>query len=396
MADGAARPPLLIVARSARLLAEAAARSWTPYTVDLFADADTRAVAAHCERVAATPDLAFRADALVRAIRTQVVRTGPMPLVCGSGLERLAGVARDAAHGCAVAMPSPAVFARLRDMPAVLAALATRGVAVPETSARSPSRTAGWLHKRGGSSGGFHVRPARGDECGGYYQREIGGGAGSGLFFATTAGCALLGLHRHLRWSHDARARFAYQGARSWDDAPAALATAVQDFGEAVARELGLRGLFGLDFVCRADGAAPLLVDINPRPPATLELFPAPADLLDAHVAVCLGREPLLYSRRPPDPVRGHAIVFTRGRWRVPARFRWPSVAADRPPAGEALGAGAPLCTLRVTGADAAAVARALEAGRRALAQAIGDERVLPAATIINVGGSPYVESEAG
>ena len=119
----------------------------------------------------------------------------------------------------------------------------------------------------------------------------------------------------------------------------------------------GLRGLNSADFMVR--GAAFDLLEINPRPGATLDIFDLDpeAPLFDLHCRACVGELPAAW--QAPGRAAACRVVYARRALVVPPGFRWPRWSADRPAPGTGIGRGEPLCTVLARGRDAAS-ARAL------------------------------------
>ncbi|MCP5202437.1 MAG: ATP-grasp domain-containing protein [Gammaproteobacteria bacterium] len=353
MRHGTARPPLLVVARSGRALAAAAAPRFEPWVIDLFADVDTRALAAHCWQTRALPDWRFAPAHLQALLGVVAGLATPLPVVIGSGFEDAPALLEWLAAGRRLLGSPPRVFARLARPVQLFAALAHRGVAVPRTIAGPPRSPRGWLIKRAAHSGGAHVRmapgqrPGRGD----YFQARIAGPGYSALCVAAGDRVAICGVARHI--APRGYRGFTYHGAVSVAGAPAWLDSVARS-ADAIAAELGLVGAFGFDFILR-DGTTPVVVDINPRLTATLDVYTDRAAIFAAHVAACSDRL-LAYSRPPSRRPRGHLVVYAARAWQVPRGFTWPSDTADRPGAGHRVGSGDPLVTLIAEGADEAAV----------------------------------------
>ena len=108
-------------------------------------------------------------------------------------------------------------------------------------------------------------------------------------------------------------------------------------------RSFALRGLGSADFMVRGDEA--LLLEINPRPGATLDIFDSDSDpLLGLHLdAVMEGRLPT--GGLALEGGAASAIVFAPKRLTVP-KMPWPAWAADRPKAGERIDKNRPICTV--------------------------------------------------
>jgi predicted ATP-grasp superfamily ATP-dependent carboligase len=113
------------------------------------------------------------------------------------------------------------------------------------------------------------------------------------------------------------------------------------------------------------DGDDLWILEINPRPGATLDIFEVDrGSLFSLHLAACSGN--LIMEAPPLDGAMASAIFYAEHDVVAPERCEWPSWSADRPNAGVAIRANEPLCTVHA-GAATAAEARALIDERLAL-----------------------------
>ena len=145
--------------------------------------------------------------------------------------------------------------------------------------------------KRIGGAGGRHIRPARRSgtvPVGCYAQRRIAGRPVSLAFLADGINAKPVGYTE--QWpSPIADAPFRFGGAVYPAELPADLTAQMADWAERLTREFGLKGLNSADFL--VDGAQARLLEINPRPGATLDLLDrARPGLFQAHVDACFGR----------------------------------------------------------------------------------------------------------
>jgi predicted ATP-grasp superfamily ATP-dependent carboligase len=127
----------------------------------------------------------------------------------------------------------------------------------------------------------------------------------------------------------------------------------------ALAEHLGVRGLASADFI---DDGRPWLLEINPRPGATLDVFDDDEDpLLTRHIAAFADGP-----ARPAMPRRPRAaeIVYADRDIVVPVGD-WPDGAADLPSAGAAIAAGAPICTVCASASSVAGAKTLLNARTR-------------------------------
>jgi predicted ATP-grasp superfamily ATP-dependent carboligase len=155
-----------------------------------------------------------------------------------------------------------------------------------------------------------------------------------------------------------------------------ALTRALQAICAHLAAAFGLRGAFGVDVVW--DGTRAWVVEVNPRPVASLETVEAVHGVRSfaAHVEACAGRLPSAGTiRSPADPggAAGKAVVYAPEDLRVPDTRDWPARGIrDVPHPGEAIAAGRPVCTLVATGPSPEIVLGDLEARAGALRHELG------------------------
>lgn len=335
---------MLIVAISARALAQSAGRAgWRAAAVDAFGDDDARAaclelvVAPNIQDSFAQCDLDALVAPLVRAHR-------PAGIVYGAGFEdcpdQLTRLARHAPLFGAAA----AAVAKAKDPIRFSNLCAAAGLLHPEIETTSPLRPDDWLLKRAGGSGGRHIQNAAGRtrSAGDYWQRRIEGRSVSLLFACDETAFSPLGWSQ--QWTSPAPdAPYRYGGAAGPIEGPAA--PEVYDALSRLATALGLNGLASADFI--DDGRRLWLLEINPRPGATLDVFDDAADpLMRRHLGATKVAPPPL---RAGKNIKASAIVYAEEDVVIACR-EWPVWVADRPPAGALVPTGAPLCTVFARG----------------------------------------------
>jgi hypothetical protein len=154
------------------------------------------------------------------------------------------------------------------------------------------------------------------------------------------------------------RQPFRYGGAMRPAPLSEKMATVLAETARRVATASQLVGLNSADFL--VDGDDFRLLEINPRPSATLDLYEPPEGSLFAlHMSACAGK---LDSRAPTLPgAAATAIVYAERDTTIPS-IDWPEWAADRPHAGTVIGAGEPLCTVQASAATATEARQNVEA----------------------------------
>lgn len=362
---------LVIVGASARALACSATRAgWRVHAADLFGDVDLRAVAVQAQRVAGEGSYPH---GLVAAIGG--FPSGPVAYT--GALENHPDVIEQLAAVRPLAGATSAAVRLVRD-PAWLGGLAAAaGLVVPDThdDPAGLPLDGSFLVKPRRSAGGRGI--VRWDDHAGHrpprehvWQRFVRGTLWAAAIVIDRAGGRLLGASRQLvgrPWCH-ARP-FAYCG--SVDVPPAILPAPLHHhFARlaaalaAAAEPVGLRGLVGADLVVDRSGHVHL-IEINPRPTASMELVERAGggSIAALHVAACGLPVPDPPSSPPaagPRAIWSKAVLFAADEMvvdeRLPAvcgatdvRTGWP-LAADLPPAGSLIRRGGPVLTLFATG----------------------------------------------
>jgi predicted ATP-grasp superfamily ATP-dependent carboligase len=351
---------ILVAAVSGRALAATARRAGARVLVtDYFGDLDTRALAPWLRL---SGSLATGID---RPAFVDMLRRLPEPIegiVYGSGFEASPELLGEIASLAPLLGNRAETVARIKDERHFASLLAALGLPHPQVAARAGSEQ-GWLRKKRGGAGGAHVKWAEPDAAadGAYFQEFAEGSPMSALFAADGRSARVLGFSE--QWTAPTeRAPFRYGGCVGPVAVSAPLRRAVTEACEAITAATGLVGLNSLDML--VEGEAFTVLEINPRPGATLPIFDAPPfpSLWRCHLDGVAGRLP---SGAFPSaaPVRAAAIVYAAEDIRVPHEFTWPAWITDIPRPRTAIAAGEPVCTVHAETATAAA-ARALAEAR--------------------------------
>ncbi len=348
-----------MVAVSARMLAElAAADGYQVTALDRFGDVDRRAVAPGATAPSSDALAALAADIDADAV------------VYGAGFENRPDLVSRLAEGRELLGTPPALLSAVRDPWAVGAAARAAGARAPETRpvAELPGATGrgAWLRKPLQSGGGRGVRRWAGGRLAPteILQRRVDGLSCSAVAIADGRRAAVLGLTEQLH----RRPGFGWLGnvtpPRLPDAELAELDGQLRAVCDAVAARFGVRGAFGVDAVWDARRA--WVLEVNPRPPASLELF-GPG-CFEAHVRGARGLGlPSAGTLPATRCAKVKLVLFADRDLRAPDPGWWPEgLARDIPRAGETIKRGAPVCTLISTGAG---VPELVERGSRLLAQ---------------------------
>jgi uncharacterized protein len=331
---------VLVVAVSARMLAQlAVADGYEVIGLDRFGDVDLRRVAGGTT--------AHGNDALTRLAEDVEADA----VVYGAGFENRPDLVRRLAAGRELLGTPPDLLPGVRDPWAVAAAARAAGARAPETRSagklpRTEPRT--WLRKPRQSGGGRGVRTWAGGTLRPteILQRRVHGLSCSAVAIADGKRAAVLGVTEQLHRSGG----FAWMGNVVPPRLPGGeLAELEGQLGEVcqeVAWRFGVRGGFGVDAVW--DGRHAWVLEVNPRAPASLELF-GPG-MFEAHVR---GARGLGLPKRSAARAGVKLVLFAHRDLRAPDSTWWPAdLVRDIPHAGEEIKPGAPVCTVVSTSAD--------------------------------------------
>lgn len=346
--------PLLIVGNSVRYLAQSASRGGYAVTgVDLFADEDMQTA---CHTVVKT----VRQDAkgLADVCLGQDILTNTA-WIYGAGfeaeperLQRLESRGRCLGNSPQTLMllSQPAIFFSLLDH---------LSIRYPPVSSRRPHKPRGWLRKVAGSYGGLgvqHARPDTPDHRVHYYQRLISGPVCSLTFLANASEIEVLGINE-VHAVNPGLGDFRFSGVYSRFNPGSEYRRQMVDMARKLTASLQLSGANGID--CVFEDGQVLLLELNARPPAALELYEQalPEGGVAAHIAACNGilSEPFL-----EGPARGYRVYYAEQDLRV-GRVLWPDWCSDRPQTGTHCLKGAPVCGLHATGASRIEVTELLQ-----------------------------------
>jgi predicted ATP-grasp superfamily ATP-dependent carboligase len=342
--DSATR--VLIAAVSGRALAASARRGgYVPLVTDFFGDADTLSLAQAHVRLQAPLARGMDADELLDALAALARAEYPAGAVCGTGFEDRPELLAQVAQRFALLGNAPDIVARLKDPVAFAALCRECHIPHPQISLRRPAEPSGWLAKRRGGTGGIHVTLAgdcAGDGAADYFQRRVSGTPVSALVLAAVGRGVVLGFSA--QWSAPSPDRpFRYGGAVRLATLAPGIAHALTRAVERLVSVVPLVGLNSADFL--VDGEKFWLLEVNPRPGATLDIFEPPQSSLFAlHVAATRGELPA----RPPVLTGSAASATVYAPYDIapfPA-IDWPAWAADRQSAGTTVKAGDPVCTV--------------------------------------------------
>jgi predicted ATP-grasp superfamily ATP-dependent carboligase len=367
---------LLIAAPSGRALARAARDAgYEPLVVDFFDDLDTRALASANRQVEGDRNFCFEESALLAALDSLAAGRRIAGLIYGGGFEDRIDLLQAMARRWPLIGNAPEVVAEVKDPIRLAEICAGLGIPHPEMSFEVPAEAAAWLVKHAGGSGGAHIASAQTTALasGDYYQRGVPGSPVSALLLADGSEAIILGFSQ--QWTSPAPGQlWRYGGAAR----PAALSSIVEAklkaAALAVTQATHLAGLNSVDFLVY--GEAFHLLEINPRPGATLDIFHDDRGrLLRAHVAACAGHlpeEPLLF-----DGAEAACFVYAPQAIAAMPALDWPLWTGDRQKPSSVLAENDPICTVLAQAPDLTQALHLLEERRTQILTLLSDSSLI-------------------
>ena len=352
----------VIITRSGRALAASANKAgYTVHVIDAFADADVDAeTVQRCDY----SDSGFNQVQLA-ALLTHLQARYPLAVaIAGSGIEQQHNLLHSLTAPVLRCVNTPATLAQFSNpfqFAALLEKLGIAAVPVYKQPTDSPARL---LRKRIGGMGGEHVVEHTGpgiDAVDAYYQDYVPGRVCSVIFLAADQKQRTVG-YNVLHQATASGKPFLFSGAISM--APAEKThVLVQQYLDSIVSGSQLTGLCGMDFIVD-DNEQVHILEINPRPPATLELHEGEQSLVAAHIA-CFEQLPGGYTRC--ELHRGYVIIYATGAFTLDATQQWPAWTRDQPRPGTRIEQGHPVCTIHAEAETTEAVEQLLEARKQAL-----------------------------
>lgn len=337
------KPLILIAAQSGRFLAQVAARAGYPVRVaDQFADTDTLAIA---EKYRLMPDFSQLSERQFLNIIINLADHQPAILIISTGLEQFADCLSELPPNICAANNSPQTLNQCLSPQHWFKLLSSLDINYPDSQFSAPGNIEHYLQKRARHWGGSHiqtaVQPALTSDV--YYQRKIEGRSASVTFIADGRQARLISLNQQFcRAVAQADYRLlAITNALTLDKAQQ---QKLSDICQKLSKNLALRGFQSLDFIVDETDQIWIL-ELNPRPSASLQCLPDDWPLLDWHLQACQGKLPAI-ENFPVAPARLWYCCYAEAALTVPELFSWPDYAADLPTGGTLIDKNQVICSL--------------------------------------------------
>lgn len=341
----------LIISQSGRALARSAKQAGIDtHVIDLFADDDTKE-STLSNHLINSFSMAQDQKTLLQLVNNYLADKPELGIVIGSGFEDKLDMLMQLQQISSVLGNYYHVVKQVKNPITLRETLQKFSLPYPNYIDRDPGVSKGtFLLKEIGGCGGSHVKvykksmAIRGSH---YLESFLEGKNYSATFIANGESCYLLGFNE--TWTCSGNRNFTFAGAASNASLPARLGQQVTEAVKHLATLFKLRGLCGLDFIIQKTGQYAIL-EINPRPTATFELYDDQGSLFKQHLAALNGHK----IRKKEMPIRqglSRALgILYAGKNIVVPPMKWLDWVTDRPNPGRLITRGMPVCTVHATG----------------------------------------------
>ncbi len=347
----------LIISQSGRALAASAKRTGiVTHVIDFFADEDTVDSTLSNHSVTGFSGRS-NSEALIDIIDGYTSNNPDIRVVVGNGFEECPDILAQLEQRFSVIGNHSSVVRQVKDPAVFFKRLGEFALPYPDffTDKDKLAESKGaFLIKTIGGAGGGHVRHYKkgmklASIC--YCQAFLQGKIYSVTFLANGNLFHVLGFNE--TWVCDENCDFTFAGAVSNANLSKELCQQVIDAIRQLVPSFNLKGLCSLDFIVEETGQYSIL-EINPRPTATFELYECKESLFVQHLAAFNGKMPGPES----DPElsqglsRALGVLYAGESITIP-RLEWPGWVTDRPKQGKSIAKGEPVCTVHAEGFDA-------------------------------------------
>ncbi len=343
--------PYLILSISANALVASASRAGiSVYTIDCFSDLDTAEKSLGLFQLRMQNSFSDLAE--IEKIIQSIPEVEFAGVVIGSGFEQEPELLTELACYCRIYANSPDVIQTCSDPELLFPLLKKNDIIFPDVRYSKPDDQSEWLLKQKGACGGGHIRRYENttvidDQH--YLQRFCQGDHYSVNFLAAGGQVNIIGCNKTWCSQHSVD-EFSYGGAISRHMFEPGIILRLQNILDILTTEIGLVGLCGIDFIL-TDNNKVVLLDINPRPTASLELYDDPSgDLFTTHMQAF--EQQTLGSLPVSSVIKAHEIIYSQKEFEIPTQFTWPDWVICRPKSGTLIKTGQPVCTVLAEGVN--------------------------------------------
>lgn len=344
---------IIIISISARALAESASRAgYNVNVIDCFADNDTKSVSNFVHQVT-YEESGFIESKLISRTQEILRRLPDARIILGTGFESNPELIDKLNLLAATFSNTKETVSSVKDPLSLSKLLAKHKIGHPVTQFDKPDRLNGFLIKKIAGQGGMHVNYLKktnlniADDY--YYQEFVAGEVLSALFLANGSEAEVLGFNQQLKSGDFEELPFLYKGAIRLNKSNINNREVIENIINIITVENDLKGLCGLDYIVK-ENAEIVVLEVNPRPPATFELHETQQCLFELHLAAFDGK--LIQQKQKETEnfsYNGYAVLYAKERLIINDSFEWPEWCKDRSRAGSKIQIKFPVCTVHAS-----------------------------------------------
>lgn len=266
-------------------------------------------------------------------------------------------------------------------------------IAHPKISLHPPRQNySSWLIKPLLGEGGKGIKYFRGQVCkrGIYWQLFQAGQVYSALFVANGLKAKLIGFNLLWQTQHSQNQDFIFSGVMQ------APAFDLQKYNKTLLNWLALLtatyaliGINGIDFIVHNNQC--WLLEINPRPPASMALYSQELCLMKLHIDACEGHLPTKKITQTSQ-IYAYQIIYAPVSLTIPINFNWPEWTTNRPSPNTNIGTDKPICSIITSSDNVASVLLILQHRVRTIHQLLIPKKAcLPCTIPLALINYPYL-----
>ncbi|MDT8370613.1 MAG: ATP-grasp domain-containing protein [Gammaproteobacteria bacterium] len=338
--------PVLIFAQSGRFLAQSATQAgYTVWVVDCFGDTDTIAAS---ERWLQLPTLSKLSEKIVLETIDKITLGEPCIVICGSGIEFFSDFLANLPSNVDYLGNSINTIKSIKTPSTFFNLLKRLNIPHPQTQFTPPKLSVNWITKSAKGMGGIHIQNLNSlsrvsDEC--YFQQYISGVSCSALFLASEHSLTILSINKQ---SLDPGPESPFRLGQI--EAPFHLSKSsrqnLTSIIEKLVSELQLVGLNSLDFIYTATDHV-LILEINPRPSASIELVTSDSPIIQLHIDACMDKLDV-NTLNNSSSFKSLSYFYADNDYLIPNNMVWPKACSDLPSDGTSIKRGEPICSFLV------------------------------------------------
>lgn len=338
----------IIISVSARALAESASKAgYNISVIDSFSDKDTQLVSNDVHKVSYNSD-GFNETELLSTIKNILVTSPNAVLLLGTGFESTPDLIKKLKSIAPVLSNSRETINVVKNPVGLSKILGRHGIEYPQTQLNKPDVSKKFLRKKIAGQGGDHISWYENESeiPDSYFQEFISGDVYSALFIANGKNAKLIGVNQQLQSDDFNDLPFLYKGAIKLNRNIIKNIESIDNIIKIITTEGNLTGLCGLDYINRNNSEV-VVLEVNPRPPATFELYEQQHLLFNAHIASFNGELINIDEENTDNEIyNGHAILYAKHDLIISGDMSWPEWTKDIPQAKTIIHARHPVCSV--------------------------------------------------